>query len=192
MALRRQRRGESQVLIPAEHLWCDFKCKLTFWAKNASPNTNDLYIHYMDKSTGTPPSLEEKKALTNSGNKDGNIIHVLKKLYFHLCCNSFEVYEMTVSHMYKSLVFGDEFLAQGLHLNSHQRCSAAFCRPVKFFHTDWIIISLWFLSYTQRHCHVRIETGSVQTVAIKLEAHNSLELHFIICLNIKICTHGND
>ncbi len=25
---------------PAEHLWCDFK-----WAK-----TNDLYIHYMDKS----------------------------------------------------------------------------------------------------------------------------------------------
>ncbi len=26
--------------------------------------------------------------------------------------------------MYKSLVFGDEFLAQGLHLKSHQRCSA--------------------------------------------------------------------
>ncbi len=24
--------------------------------------------------------------------------------------------------MYKSLVFGDEFLAQGLHLQSHQRC----------------------------------------------------------------------
>ncbi len=38
-----------------EHLWCDFK-----WATNSSPNTNDLYIHYMDKSTGTP-SLEEKK-----------------------------------------------------------------------------------------------------------------------------------
>ncbi len=45
-----------QVLIPAEHFWCDFK-----WSKNSSPNTNDLYIHYMDKSTGTPPSLEEKK-----------------------------------------------------------------------------------------------------------------------------------
>ncbi len=27
------------------------------------------------------------------------------------------------------------------------------------------------------------------TVAIKLEAHNSLE--YIICLNIKICTHEN-
>ncbi len=55
--------AESQVLIPAEHLWCD-----------------------------TP--------------------------------NSFDVNEMIVSHMYKSLVFGDEFLAQGLHLKSHQRCSA--------------------------------------------------------------------
>ncbi len=59
--------------------------------------------------------------------------------------------------MCKSLVFGDLFLAHGLHLKSHQRCSAAFCRPVKFFHTDWIIISLWSLPYTQRHCHVRIE-----------------------------------
>ncbi len=44
--------------------------------------------------------------------------------------------------MHKSLVFGDEFLAHGLHLKSHQRCSAAFCRSVKFFHTDSIIISL--------------------------------------------------
>ncbi len=40
--------------------------------------TNDLFIHYIDKSTGTPPSLKEKKALTNCGNKDGNIINVLK------------------------------------------------------------------------------------------------------------------
>ncbi len=30
------------LLIPAEHLWCDFKCRP--WAKNSSPNTNDLYI----------------------------------------------------------------------------------------------------------------------------------------------------
>ncbi len=68
--------AESQVLIPAEHFWCDFKCRP--WAKNSSPNTNNLYIHYMDKSTGTPPSLEEKKAVQNCGHKDGNIIHVLK------------------------------------------------------------------------------------------------------------------
>ncbi len=52
----------------AEHLWCDFK-----WATNSSPNTNDLHIHYMDKSTGTP-SLEEKKALTNCANKEMNVL----------------------------------------------------------------------------------------------------------------------
>ncbi len=56
----------------AEHLWCDFK-----WATNSSPNTNDLYIHYMDKTTCTP-SLEEKKTLPNCANSDGNIINVLK------------------------------------------------------------------------------------------------------------------
>ncbi len=68
--------AERQVLIPAEHLWFDFKCRR--WAKNSSPNTNDLYIHYMDKTTGTPPFLEEKRALPICGNKDGNIINVLK------------------------------------------------------------------------------------------------------------------
>ncbi len=68
----------------AEHLWCDFK-----WATNSSPHTNDLYIHYMDKSTGTP-SLEEKKALANRANKDGKIINELKIFI----STSFEVYEM--------------------------------------------------------------------------------------------------
>ncbi len=63
-------------LIPAEHLWCDFKCRP--WAKNSSLYTKDLYIHYMDKSTGTSLSLEEKKTLPNCGNKYGNIIHVHK------------------------------------------------------------------------------------------------------------------
>ncbi len=31
-----------------------------------------------------------------------------------------------------------------------------------------------------RHCHVRIEKGPVQTVAIKLEAYNSLEYHYML------------
>jgi len=80
--------AESQVLIPAEHLWSDFKCRP--WAKYLSPNTNDLYIHYMDKSTGTPPSLEEKKALPNWGNKDGNIIHVLKNYIYTAIATAFK------------------------------------------------------------------------------------------------------
>ncbi len=84
------------------------------------------------------------------------------KFYFHLCCNSFEVYEMTVP------------------ICTHMSWDLAFCRTVNFFHTDWIIISLWSLSYTQRHCHVRIEKGSVQTVGIKWEAHNSLEYHYML------------
>ncbi len=72
----------------------------------------------------------------------------------------------------KSLLFGDEFLAQGLHLKSRNTRSVqlglglGFLQTVKFFHTDSIIISLWSLSYTQRHCHVKIEKSPVQTVAI--------------------------
>ncbi len=82
--------AESQ--IPAAHIWCDFKCRP--WAKMSSPNTNNLYIYYMDKSTGTPPSL----ALPNCSNKDENIIHVIVIVFHQLfsSCNSFEVYEMTV------------------------------------------------------------------------------------------------
>ncbi len=55
---------------------------------------------------GHPLSLEEKKALPNCGNKDGNIINVLKH-FISTSVASFEVYEMTVpicTHM--SLVFG--------------------------------------------------------------------------------------
>ncbi len=48
----------------------------TFSQNHQTPN--DLYIHYMDKSIGTPPSLEEKKALRNRDNIDGNIINVVK------------------------------------------------------------------------------------------------------------------
>ncbi len=40
--------------------------------------------------------------------------------------------------------------------------------------------SFWTLSYTQRHCHVRIEKGPVQTIAIILEAHNFLEYHYML------------
>ncbi len=160
----------SNPSLPDEHLWCNFK-----WAKHSSPNTNDLYIHYMDESTGTP-SLEENKALPNCGNKDGNIFHVLK--------NSISTSVASVLKCMKWLylyvisvwwwVFGTFKVTPEVFIWETG------IRPVKFFHTDWIIISLWFLSYTQRHCHVRIEKSSVQTVAIKLEAHNSLEYHYML------------
>ncbi len=73
-----------------------FEITLEPWAKNSSPSTNDLYIHYMGKSTGTPPSLEEKKALPNCGNKDGNMINVLKSFISTSVSTVFEVCEITV------------------------------------------------------------------------------------------------
>ncbi len=84
-------------------------------------------------------------------------------------------------------MLGDEFLAKGLHLKSHQRCSAGI--------RNWLsadqsssstltesIIYFQTLPYTQRHCHVIIETGPVQTAPIKLEAHNSQENHYMLNL----------
>ncbi len=116
-------------------------------------NTNDLYIHCMDKSTGTPPSLEEKKALPNCGNKDGNIVHVLKN------CISTSVATVLkcMKWLYPYVIgvclvmsFWSAFKVTPEVFSWDQ--DLAFCRPVKFFHTDWIIISLWSLPYTQRHC----------------------------------------
>ncbi len=47
----------------------------------------------MDTSTGTPPSLEEKKALPNCVNKE---INVLKNCISTSVATFFEVYEMTI------------------------------------------------------------------------------------------------
>ncbi len=88
-------------------------------------------------------------------------------MYFHLCYTSFEVYERTVPHMYKSLVFGDEFVS---HLKSHQRCPAAFCRPVKFFHTDWIIISLWPLTLWITGCASLFSNKRLLELAMSLSS----------------------
>ncbi len=87
--------------------------------------------------------------------------------------------------MYKSLVFGDEFLAQGLHLKSHQKCSAGIRTWLSADQSSSSTVTQSIISYrslpnTLIHCQARIEKGSVQTVAIKLEAHNSLEYHYML------------
>ncbi len=85
--------------------------------------------------------------------------------------------------MYKSLEFGDEFLAQGLHLNSHQKCSAGI---MTWLSTDQSSSStLTESSFLFDPClihrgTVMLEKGPVQTVAIKLEAHNSLEYNYLL------------
>ncbi len=84
-----------------------------------------------------------------------------------------------------SLVFGDAFLAQGLHLKSQRRCSAGIMTWLSADQSSSSTLtesSFLFdpCPYTQSHCHVRIEKAPVQTVAIKLEAHNSLEYNYML------------
>ncbi len=126
----------------------------------------------------TPPSLEEKE-FANCGNKDGNIIHVL----------FISTYVATILKCMKWLypyVIGVWwwFLAQGLHLKSHQRCSAGIrtCLPADQSSSSTLTESSFIFDpcLTQRHCHVRIEKAPVQTVAIKLEEHKSLEYHYML------------
>ncbi len=59
----------------AEHLWCDFKYRP--WDKNSSPNTNDLYIHYMNKSYMDTPFFRREKGISKLW-QQMETIHVLK------------------------------------------------------------------------------------------------------------------
>ncbi len=113
--------AESQVPIPAEHFWCDFKCRP--WAKHShqTPMTCTFIIW---TKVLAPPSLEEKKALPNCGNKDGNIINVVKYCISTSVATVLKCMKWLYPYVPMSLVFGDESLAQGLHLKSHQKCSA--------------------------------------------------------------------
>ncbi len=132
--------AERRVLIPAEHFWCDLKCRPL--AKNSSPNTNDLYIWVQSFHT-----------LRNCCNRCGNktfkyinydfiFVATVGSVFFSSKEGGVPVL-LSLEWMYKSMVLGDVlkcmkwlypyvqivgvwwlFLAQGLHLKSHQRCSA--------------------------------------------------------------------
>ncbi len=65
----------SQVLITAEHLWCDFKCRP--WAKNSSPNTyiHTLYGQCQGKGDrGLRCRVERKEILYSCHKTQNNII----------------------------------------------------------------------------------------------------------------------
>ncbi len=83
--------------------------------------------------------------------------------------------------MYKSLVFSDGFLSQGLHLKSHQKCSAGIrtCLSADQSSSSTLTESSFLFDpcLIHRDTHVRIEKGPVQTVAIKLD---SLEYHYML------------
>ncbi len=74
-------------------------------------------------------------------------------------------------------------MTQGLHLKSHQRCSAGImtCLSVEQSSSSTLIESLFLFDRCLIHRGtVILEKGPVQTVAIKLEAHNSLEYHYML------------
>ncbi len=71
--------------------------------------------------------------------------------------------------------FSDEFLTQGLHLKSHQRCSAGIRTWLSADQSSSSTLtesSFLFDPFLIHKDTVRIEKGHVQTVAIKLEAQN--------------------
>ncbi len=96
------------------------------------------YIHYIAKSIGSPASNERFDYFSHFHDiwvHMGTVMSYSSQLLqqrwkynfevlelcFHLCCCSLEVYEMTEPKCtHTSLVFGDEFLSQGLYLKSHR------------------------------------------------------------------------
>ncbi len=120
-----------------------------------SPNTNDLYIWI--------------QSFQNYCNRDGNTIFKY--------INYVSIFVATVlKWLYPYVqVIGVWWWVFGSFKDTPEVFSC-------FLQTSQVLPH-WLnhhFSYTQRHCHVRIEKGSVQTVAIKLEEHNSLEYHYML------------
>ncbi len=85
--------------------------------------------------------------------------------------------------MYKSLVFGDVFLAQGLYLKSHQRCSAGI--------RTWLSAdqssssTLTESSFPFDPCLIHRDTVMLslllyKLLLYKLDAYNSLEYDYML------------
>ncbi len=96
--------AESQVLIPAEHLWCDFKCRLEPKINHQAPMTCtygkvkiQFYVHV---------SLLPQFGSSFISSKEGGVPVLLS------------IMNVQVIGVWWWI------LAQGLHLKSHQRCSA--------------------------------------------------------------------
>ncbi len=140
-----------------------------------------VHTLYRQKYWDTPLFRTEKC----TGNNDGNIIHVFKN-----CISISVATVLEVSKMTEPICTSQWCLVMSFWLKV---CIYNHTRGVKlglglgFMQTGQVLphwlnqsFSFWTLSYTQRNCHVRIEKGPVQTVAIILEAHNFLEYHYML------------
>ncbi len=119
-------------------------------------NTNDLYIHYIDKSIGTPPSLEQKNALPNLWHDDGNIIYVFKNCISISVATVLEVSKMTESICTNHWCLVVSFCLK-VCIYSHTR-GVKLGLALGFMQTSQVLphwlnqsFSFWTLPYTQRH-----------------------------------------
>ncbi len=143
-----------------------------------------VHTLYRQKYWDTTFFITEKMHFQICGNNDGNIIHVFKN-----CISISVATVLEVSKMTEPICTSHCCLVMSFWLKV---CIYSHTRGVKlglglgFMQTSqvlphWLNQSfLLILSYTQRHCHIRIEKGPVQTVAIILEAHNFLEYHYML------------
>ncbi len=144
-----------------------------------------VYTLYRQNYWDTPFFRTEKMHFQICGNNDGNIIHVFKNCISISVATVLEVSKMTVpictSHWCLVMSFWLKVC-----IYSHTR-GVKLGLGLGFMQTSQVLphwlnqsFSFWTLPYIQRHCHVRIEKGPVQTVAIILEAHNFLEDHYML------------
>ncbi len=100
--------AESQVLIPGEHFWCDFKCRP--WNKNEPTNTNDIWV-------------QSFYTLQNCCNRDGNT--------FFKYMNYVSIFVATV---WKRLfLFSKEGVSQ--YLCPYNECTSHWCLVMNFWLT---------------------------------------------------------
>ncbi len=124
---------ETNVIINNKCTFCIFRGRAALCAKWL---VHTLYC----QKYWHPPSLEQKNALPICGR---NIIHVFKNCISISVATVLEVSKMTEPHMYKSLVFGDEFWLK-VCIYSHTRGVKTGIRTwfyadqSRFFHTDSI------------------------------------------------------
>ncbi len=121
--------AERQDLIPAEHLWCDFKCRP--WVKNSSPNTNDLYIWVQSFHT-------LQNGCNGGGNKKCKYMNYVSISFF---CHSLEVPFSLLKKLVSQSMFPlISFLAEqnfsllGEHFSPLSK-NSLYTRPVQRAHT---------------------------------------------------------
>ncbi len=142
-----------------------------------------IYTLYCQKYWHTP-SLEQKNALPNLWQQRWEHNSCFKNCISISVATVLEVSKMTVpictSHWCLVMSFWLKVC-----IYSHTR-GVKLGLGLGFMQTSQVLphwlnqFYFWTLLYTQRHCHVRIEKGPVQTVAIILKAHNFLEYHYML------------